>query len=552
MTEIPRFVTGGVDSHAESHDAAALDERGRLLGGGSFPATALGYRELLAWLESFGPVRLVGVESSGSYAAGLVRYLSARGVRVVEVNRPHAHTRRRRGKSDAIDAEAAARKALAGEARAIPKQTGGIVESIRQLRVARESAVKARTAALNQLKDLVVTAPAELREQLAGAKTGAGRVRLCLRLRPDQTRLEEPLQAAKLALRSIAKRIRALEAELAELDRQLERLVATAAPRTLGLRGVSTQNGGQLLVSAGQNIERLPSEAAFAHLCGASPIPASSGQTRRHRLNYGGDRQANRALHMVAVCRLRSCARTRAYAERRTAEGLSKKEVLRCLKRSIAREVYRALRADLAALAESAAASTQQARRTVAISCGAGPLGITRTRSPGMIAGSQSPHLPETTSGRGRRSHRRRRKAPSAKRLERRETGMEKEMRELYVEGVAIHDGPESCVGVREGVGEALTGVRVGWAMEPRNALIRGADVIKRGGRPCQRRRYRESPVDPARSENPGTHGISMHGNREIPRSPVGVGDAPSLIVRGVAGRRSAGRGGNATAVSPR
>ena len=204
MTEIIRVVTAGVDAHADRHEAAVLDGQGRLLGDESFPATGRGYQELLAWLQGFGQLALVGVESTGSYAAGLVRFLSSREVRVVEVNQPHAHTRRRRGKSDPIDAEAAARKALAGEARAVPKQTDGIVESIRQLRVAREGAVKAHTAALNQLRDLVVTAPEGLREQLAGRKTSRGKVSLCLRFRPDRARLAEPGQAAKLALRSVA------------------------------------------------------------------------------------------------------------------------------------------------------------------------------------------------------------------------------------------------------------------------------------------------------------------------------------------------------------
>ena len=352
MTEIRRLVTGGVDAHADSHHAVALDEQGRLLGDAVFARTARGYRELLAWLEGFGQVRLVGVESTGAYAAGLVRFLSVRAVAVVEVNQPHAHTRRRRGKSDPVDAEAAARKALAGEATVVPKLSSGIVESIRQLRVAREGAVKARTAALNQLSVLLVTAPGELRQQLAARKTSRGKVSLCLRLRlrPDPARVHEPLQAAKLALRSVAERARELDRQISLLDKHLAPLVAAAAPRTTSLLGISTQHGGQLLVSAGENIERLKSEGAFARLCGASPIPASSGRTTRHRLNRGGDRKANRALYLIAVCRLRNCARTRAYAERRIAEGLSKKEIIRCLKRYIAREVYHTLRADLAAL----------------------------------------------------------------------------------------------------------------------------------------------------------------------------------------------------------
>jgi len=251
MTEIRRLVIGGVDAHSDCHHAAALDERGRLLGDAAFATSVEGYHDLLAWLESFGQVGRVGVESTGSYAAGLGRFLAARGVAVVEVNQPHAHTRRRRGKSDPLDAEAAARKVLAGEATAIPKHTGGIVESIRQLRVAREGAVKANTAALNQLYELVITAPDELRQQLAGRKTSRGKASLCLRLRPDRARLHEPLQAAKLALRTVAERVRELERQIGVLDRYLAQLVATAAPRTTSLLGVSSQHAGQLLVTAG-------------------------------------------------------------------------------------------------------------------------------------------------------------------------------------------------------------------------------------------------------------------------------------------------------------
>ena len=191
-----------------------------------------------------------------------------------------------------------------------------------------------------------MTAPAELRESLP-CKTLLGQARQCARLRPDPKRLAEPLHAAKFALRSLALRIVALDREIGQLDQALEELVRRAAPRTTSLLGVGTHHAGQLLVTTGQNIERLRSEAAFAHLCAADPIPASSGLTRRHRLNRGGDRSANRALHMIAVVRLRYCPRTRVYVARRTAEGLSKREIIRCLKRYIAREVYQALSADL-------------------------------------------------------------------------------------------------------------------------------------------------------------------------------------------------------------
>jgi transposase len=369
-------VIGGVDAHADSHEVAALDDRGALLASERFATTFAGYAALLVWLRSFGRVEVVAVESTGSYAAGLTRYLREHGVVVVEINQPHAHTRRRRGKSDPIDAEMAARLWLAGKASTVPKQTDGIVESIRLLRVARASAVKARSATLVQLSELTITTPQELREQLSQRKTIRGKASLCRRLRPSLDGLDRPTQAAKLALRSLARRIDALDAEIAELDAQLEELVRTAAPRTTRLLGISTGHAGQLLVTAGQNIERLHGDAAFAALCGASPIPASSGRTTRHRLNYGGDRDANRALHMIAVCRLRYCERTRAYAQRRTAEGKTKREIIRCLKRYIAREAYHALQADL----EDLHATTRPPRHAVAITCGAGFIARSRRK----------------------------------------------------------------------------------------------------------------------------------------------------------------------------
>lgn len=346
MVESRAGVIGGVDCHSRTHHVVALNDRGQRLGDAEFPATLAGYQGLHMWLVGFGAIEAVGIESTSSYGAGLTRWLTDREVRVLEVNQPHKHTRNRRGKSDPVDAEAAARKVLAGEVATVPKDTAGSIESIRQIRVAREGAMKARSAALCQLGDLIVTAPAELRESLP-RKTLLGKARLCARFRPDPGRLAQPLHAAKFALRSVALRIAAFDEEISRLDQALEVLVRRAAPRTTSLLGVGIQHAGQLLVTAGQNIERLRNESAFAHLCAVNPIPASSGLTKRHRLNRGGDRSANRTLHMIAVVRLRYCPRTKAYAARRTAEGLSKREIIRCLKRYIAREAYRALVADL-------------------------------------------------------------------------------------------------------------------------------------------------------------------------------------------------------------
>jgi transposase len=350
MTDQRGAVIAGVDAHTDEHHVAVLDAQGRLLGTAAFPTTADGYSRLISWVDEYGKIERIGVESTGAFAAALVRRLLAGGITVVEVNQPHPHARKRLGKSDPIDAELAARAALSGSAKAVPKDTRGIVEAIRQLAVTRASALKARTAALHQLDDLIITAPEQLRSELRAGRTLRARAAACLKLRPASDRLHEPAEAGKLALRSLARRIRELDRELAELDQQLERLVQIAAPRTVNLFGIGTQSASQLLVTAGQNIDRLRSEAAFARICGAAPIQASSGRTNRHRLDYGGDRQANRALHMIAVCRLRYCDHTRAYAERRTAQGLSRREILRCLKRYIARQTYHSLRADLEAL----------------------------------------------------------------------------------------------------------------------------------------------------------------------------------------------------------
>jgi transposase len=348
MAQSDTTVIGGVDCHLETHHAVAIDAQGRRLGDQAFPVSSHGYHELLSWLQQFGHLQSIGVESTASYGAGLTRYLLAAGVNVIEVNQPHRQLRYRRGKTDAIDAEGAARKVLSGEATGLPKDTTGSVEAIRQLHVVRGSAVKARSAALAQLGQLIATAPAALREHLAPPPSLHAQAARCARLRTNQAQLHQPLQAVKLALRSLGQRILALDSEIASFDLYLNRLLSTVAPRTTALLGVGTITAAQLLITVGQNAARFDDEAAFAHLCGAAPIPASSGKTDRHRLNTGGDRQANAALHLIAVCRLRYCERTRAYAARRTAEGRSKREILRCLKRYIARQVFGTLRADLA------------------------------------------------------------------------------------------------------------------------------------------------------------------------------------------------------------
>jgi transposase len=337
----------GVDTHLDFHVAVALDRLGRCLGEAKVPTTAEGYERVVRWAEGFGPVRCAGIEGTSSYGAGLARHLKAAGIAVVEVERPKRRHLRRRGKSDPIDAEAAARTVLAGQAVGEPKSGDGRAEMIRTLRSARQSAVKARSQAANQLQSFMVTAPEELRHCLRGLSTKE-LVAAAARFRPGNDP-EDVNAATRFAMRSVARRYQALSEEIAELDAHLHRLVAKAAPGLTSLPAIGTHHAATLLVLAGDNPERLNSEASFASLCGVSPVEASSGKVVRHRLNRGGNRDANRALHMICVVRMGSDERTRRYVARRTAEGKSKWEIMRCLKRYIAREVYRVLLSSAAA-----------------------------------------------------------------------------------------------------------------------------------------------------------------------------------------------------------
>jgi transposase len=292
------------------------------------------------WLQGHGELDRVGVEGTGAYGAGLARHLHEAGIFILEVNRPDRRARRAHGKSDPLDAYSAARAALS-RAAVVPKLRDGRVEAIRALRMARSSAVKARSQATNQLKSLIVTGPTQLREQLRHLPT-LKLIAACARLRPGH-QLGDTEHATKTSLRRLARRHQQLSGEITEADQELHQLVHQTAPALLALPGVGPEVAGQVLISAGDNFDRIKSEAAFAHLCGAAPIPASSERTHRHRLNRGGDRGANNALYVVVLGRLRYDPRTRAYAERRTHEGLSKPEIIRCLKRYVAREIFNAL-----------------------------------------------------------------------------------------------------------------------------------------------------------------------------------------------------------------
>jgi transposase len=323
MTTIARSdvgcrVLGGVDTHKDVHVAAVIDDVGRILANGEFPATRHGYRRLLAWLSGFGELVVVGVEGCGSWGAGLARHLSARGVQVV-------------------DAEAAARAVLAGEATVTPKTGTGPVEALRQLRVVRAGAMKARTAAANQLHSLIDTAPDPVRAQLRDL-TFKKKITVASAWRPTIT--ATPEGASRYAVASVARRWRALALEIAELDRRIKTILDDVAAPLIAVHGVGYDTAGQLLVTAGDNPDRLRHERSYAALCGSSPVQVSSGKTDRHRLNRGGDRHANSALWRIVIVRMTSHQPTKDYIARRTAQGRTKQEIIRCLKRYVARELF--------------------------------------------------------------------------------------------------------------------------------------------------------------------------------------------------------------------
>jgi transposase len=339
---VPRAVIVGVDTHKDVHVAVAVDQDGRLVGRQQVKTTQQGCAALHNWAVQLAPYVRFAVEGTGSYGAGLSRYLAQRGIQVTEVRGPSRQLRHDRGKSDTVDAEAAARSALAGTATTVPKSGNDWVEMVRVLRIARTSAMHQRSQVINQLHAVVVSAPPDLRDELRGlrqadlvARVARYRVRL----------LSGPRDATRWTLRLLALRHQSLTAEIDALDVELHTLIEEHAPHMLAIRGAQTEVAGTLLVVAGDNPERLTSEASFAALCGVSPLPASSGTTHRHRLNRGGDRQGNRALWWIVMSRLRNDPRTQQYARRRSAEGKSNREIIRCLKRYVAREVFAVLTA---------------------------------------------------------------------------------------------------------------------------------------------------------------------------------------------------------------
>ena len=334
-----RVVIGGVDTHKDLHVAAVIDTSGTLIETGSFSTTRAGYRALLKWMRKLGDIRLVGIEGTGSYGKGLTRHLLDAGVEVAEVNRPDRSDRRRRGNSDTIDAENAAHAALSGQRSHTPKSMAGKVEALRVLRRTRSSAVKSQRAALQSLHNLVVEAPPELRDQVRHM-TRMQMLRTCAAWRPDTDAFRDPVTATRIAIKRLCQRLLDLHDEIGLFDEQIAALVEETVPELTRAQGVGREVAAQLLCTIGDNPERMRSEASFAKLCGVAPLPASSGKTQRHRLNRGGDRAANSALHMAIISRMRLDQRTKDYIARRTTEGLSKLEIMRCLKRYLAREIY--------------------------------------------------------------------------------------------------------------------------------------------------------------------------------------------------------------------
>jgi transposase len=367
-------ITAGVDTHLEFHVVAARDSLGRVLGTEKFAATQTGYADLLAWLRAFGPVAAAGVEGTGSYGAGLTTHLISQGIKVVEVNRPNRQKRRLHGKSDPQDAINAAAAVQAGDATATPKLRTGPIESVRVLRLVRNQLITARTATINALKALIVTAPAALRETLhdltvpalihhcttltaidlptphPGSKTRThATATLTDQLLAPTTGTEHTMH---LALNELARTITHYNTRIRDLDTTLDALIRRIAPRTTALHGLGPDTTGQLLVTIGNNPHRIHNEAAFACLIGTAPQDASSGKHQHHRLSRAGDRHANAALYRITITRLATHQPTRTYMHQRHKPGTktTKKHIIRCLKRYITREIYPHLTTDLANL----------------------------------------------------------------------------------------------------------------------------------------------------------------------------------------------------------
>jgi len=346
MTEIESVRSGhvviGVDTHKHIHVAAVMDSIGGILATLTIATDTAGFQQLLEWATGFGKIIAFGIEGTGSYGAGLTSFIRRHGHKVIEVSRPDRRLRRLNGKSDTLDAENAARAVLAGFATAIPKSADGTVEMIRQLKVAHDTAVKDRSAAMITLKAMLVHAPEQFRAETA-RKTQKMIARHCAALRPRSLATLD--DSIRHTLRSIAKLWIALDDEVKELVAMIEQLVVKRAPHLLDEFGIGVDTAAEILIVAGDNPERIRSEAAFAKLAGISPVPTGSGMTSgKHRINHGGHRQLNAAIYRAVIVRMQHHEPTKAYVLRRTAEGKSKRDVIRCLKRYVIREVYQLIK----------------------------------------------------------------------------------------------------------------------------------------------------------------------------------------------------------------
>lgn len=334
----------GVDTHKDLHVGVVTDLLGKAIGHCEIEVSSQGFSELVAWAKTLGAPKRAGVEGTGSYGKSLAAYLLAEGIEVLEINRPNRQHRRRHGKSDVADALGAAKAVLSGEALAMPKNNHGSVESMRVLMVARDSAIDGKTRAANRLESLLITAPIEFEEQFAGLTRGQ-QAKKAVEFRITEN-VSDPVSALKMAMGSLAKQYLESQSEAKMLEQQIAALVSHQAPTLLAEKGVGVLSVATLLIACGQNPTRITSESKFAALCGVSPVDASSGKvSNRHRLNRGGNRQANRALYIIALVRLRHDEETKEYVARKIEEGKTIREAIRCLKRFIARRIHKQISA---------------------------------------------------------------------------------------------------------------------------------------------------------------------------------------------------------------
>ncbi|HEY0187571.1 MAG TPA: IS110 family transposase [Cellulomonas sp.] len=332
----------GVDTHRHVHVAAAMDTIGGIVGTLTIPTDTGGFQQLADWAATFGRVLAFGIEGSGSYGATLASSLRRSGHKIVEAGRPDRRLRRMNGKSDTLDAENAARAVLAGLATATPKSADGAAEMIRQLKIAHDQAIEQRSATMVTMKAMLVHAPDELRRE-AARKTQITLARHLAALRPRA--LQTPEDALRHTLRALARRWQHLDTEANDLTAMIAELVQASAPQLLESFGIGVDTAAEILLVVGDNPERIHSEAALAKLAGISPVPTGSGMTSgRHRINHGGHRQLNAAIYRTVIVRMRFHQPTIDYVARRTTEGKTKREIIRCLKRYVIREVYHLLR----------------------------------------------------------------------------------------------------------------------------------------------------------------------------------------------------------------